>query len=67
MSEAAVLLDDRGDMVGVNFNSNRQGTHVVYTEAQSRLVAVHNAAVVQILRHVYRADRLLAELGYPPP
>jgi hypothetical protein len=65
MSEAAVLLDDRGDMVGVNFNSNRQGTHVVYTEAQSRLVAVHNAAVVQILRHVYRADRLLAELGFP--
>jgi hypothetical protein len=64
MSDAAVLLDDRGDLVGVNFNSNRQGTHVVYTEAQSRLVAVHNAAVVQILRHVYRADRLLAELGF---
>ena len=65
MSDAAILLDDRGDMVGVNFNSNRRSTHVVHTETQGRLVAVHNAAVVQILRHVYRADRLLAELGFP--
>ena len=66
MSEAAILLDDRGDMVGVNFNSNRQKTDASYTETQGRLVAVHNAGVVELLRHIYHADRLLTELGVTP-
>jgi hypothetical protein len=65
MVQCAVLIDRAGDMVGLMFNGNRSfpGSALSYEGAQRRMVSVHGAAVVEVLRHVYRAQELLSELG----
>jgi hypothetical protein len=50
----------------VAFYYNRHKAIGVYDPTLGRHVAVANAAVVEILRHVYRATRLLEELQAPP-
>lgn len=65
MSGSAVLLDRSGAVVGLMFNGNRQfpGMREGYDETRRRVVSVHAAAVVEVLRHVYGAHELLRELG----
>jgi hypothetical protein len=47
------------------FSGNRYfpGYGFGYDSKKRRMVSVHGAAVVEVLRHVYRARELLAELG----
>jgi hypothetical protein len=63
ISDSAILLDTNGDLLGVAFNTNRYLVPETYDARLARHVAVHNAAVVQVLRHVYHATALLEELG----
>jgi hypothetical protein len=60
----AVLVDARGDLIAVAFNGNRHYSGGdAFDATRSRIVSVHNAAVVELLRKVYRAPGLLDELG----
>lgn len=52
-------------MVGILFDGNIEGlpNRFIYTEEQARSVHVASQGIVEALRDVYGADRLLAELG----
>jgi hypothetical protein len=58
------VLNRAGELVGINFDRNRHGLvrNYVYTDHQARHISVHSRAVLEALRHVYDADRVLAEL-----
>jgi hypothetical protein len=58
------VVDRSGDLVGVIFDSNRQGvaSNLRYSDTQARAVSVDSRAIVEALRQVYRADELLKEL-----
>jgi hypothetical protein len=58
------VVDRNGDLVGIIFDSNRQGVamNFAYDDVQARAVSVDSRAVIEALRNVYGADALLAEL-----
>ncbi|HSE97334.1 MAG TPA: S46 family peptidase, partial [Blastocatellia bacterium] len=60
------LINREGDLVGLNFDSNIQKLPNRYwyvDESEGgRAVAVHSAAILEALRKLYGADRLVAEL-----
>jgi hypothetical protein len=59
-------VDTKGEIVGILFDGNLEGlpNRYVYTEEQARSVHVASNAVIEALRKVYRADRVLKELGF---
>jgi S1-C subfamily serine protease len=61
------VVNRAGELVGVIFDSNRQGVpdNLAYTDTQARAVAVDSRAIVEALRKIYGADALLEELGVP--
>lgn len=58
------VLNRAGELVGINFDRNRHGLvrNFVYTEEQARHISVHSRAVLEALRKIYGADRLVQEL-----
>jgi hypothetical protein len=58
------VLNRAGELVGVNFDRNRHGLvrNFVYTDVQARHISVHSRAVLEALRALYEAERLLGEL-----
>ena len=58
------VVDRNGYLVGIIFDSNRQGVanNYDYTEVQARAVSVDCRAIIETLRNVYGADTLLDEL-----
>ncbi len=58
-------VNTRGEIVGILFDGNIESlpNRFVYTEEQARSVHVAAQGIVEALRKVYGADRLLAELG----
>ncbi len=58
------VLNREGELIGINFDRNRHGLvrNFVYTDVQARHIAVHSRAVLEALRGVYGAERLLREL-----
>jgi hypothetical protein len=58
-------LNTKGEVVGILFDGNIEGlpNRFIYTEEQARSVHVASQGIVEALRNVYGADRLLAELG----
>ena len=58
-------VNGKGEIVGILFDGNIEGlpNRFVYTEAQARSVHVASQAIVEALRSVYHADRLLREIG----
>ena len=58
------LVNRNGALVGIIFDGNIQSLVLdfIYTEQQARAVAVHSASIVEALRQVYNADRLVQEL-----
>ena len=62
------MINRRGEVVGLVFDGNRHslGGSFSFDERRNRSVSVHAGAIVQALRHVYRADALLSELGLAP-
>jgi hypothetical protein len=64
------VLNRAGELVGINFDRNRHGLvrNFVYTDEQARHIAVHSRGVLEALRTLYGADRLVRELtGSPEP
>jgi V8-like Glu-specific endopeptidase len=58
------VLNRQGALVGINFDRNRHGLsrNSVYTEEQARHISVHSRSVLEALRKLYDAERLVAEL-----
>ncbi len=59
------VVNKEGELVGVIFDGNIQSltADYIYTDKVGRAVAVHVGAVVEALKNVYQADRLVRELG----
>ncbi|MGO8745818.1 MAG: S46 family peptidase [Thermoguttaceae bacterium] len=59
------VVNRKGEFVGIIFDGNIQSLVLdfIYTEDQSRALAVHSSAIREALRKVYGASRLADELG----
>jgi len=51
-------------LVGIIFDGNIQSLVLdyIYSDQEARAVAVHSAGILEALRKVYQADRLVNEL-----
>jgi hypothetical protein len=58
------VVNREGELVGIIFDGNLQSLVLdyIYTDQQARAVAVHSAGILEALRKVYMADRLVEEL-----
>ncbi len=59
-------VNENGEIVGILFDGNLEGlaNRYVFTDEQARSVHVASQAIVEALRKVYRAERVLRELGF---
>jgi hypothetical protein len=59
------VVNRRGEVVGIIFDGNIHSLVLdfIYTDEQARAVSVHSAGIIEALRTVYGADRLLQELN----
>jgi hypothetical protein len=59
-------VNTKGELIGILFDGNIEGlqNRYLYTEEQARSVHVASNAIIEALRKVYHADRVLAELGF---
>ena len=62
-------VDTKGEIIGILFDGNLEGlpNRYLYTEEQARSLHVAGNAVIESLKKVYHADRILSELGFEPP
>lgn len=60
------VVDRGGKLVGIIFDGNLQSLvwDYSFTDKQGRAIAVHSAAILEVLRNVYGAKALLAELEH---
>jgi hypothetical protein len=58
------VVNRDGELVGIIFDGNIYSLVLdfIYTEEQARAVSVHSAGILEALRKVYAADRLVKEL-----
>jgi hypothetical protein len=59
-------LNTKGEVIGIIFDSNLEAmaNRFVYSEVQGRAVHVASQGIIEALRQVYRANRVLQELGF---
>jgi hypothetical protein len=57
-------IDRKGELVGIIFDGNIQSLVLdfIYTDEQARAVSVDSRGIIEALRKVYRADKLVNEL-----
>jgi len=62
------VVDRQGRLVGVIFDGNEDSLvlNIAYDADRARAIAVSAGGIVAALKEVYRADRLLEELGLSP-
>jgi hypothetical protein len=62
-------VNEKGELIGILFDGNWEGleNQYLYTDEQARSVHVASKAILDALKKVYKADRLLGELApaYP--
>ena len=62
-------VNEKGELIGILFDGNWEGleNQYLYTDEQARSVHVASKAILEALKKVYKADRLLGELApaYP--
>jgi hypothetical protein len=65
-NSGSATLNRKGEVVGIVFDSNLEAlpNRFLYTDAQARSVHVASQAVTEALRKIYKADKLLKELGF---
>jgi len=61
------VVNKKGELVGVTFDGNIESIALTYMYADDTARAVHvsTAGIVAALRHIYKADGLLKEIGVP--
>ena len=59
------MVNRDGEVVGIIFDGNIQSLVLdfVYTDKVARAISVHSSAILEALRKVYTADKLLDELN----
>jgi len=59
-------VNARGEIVGILFDGNIEGlpNQYLYRDKMERSVHVASQGIIESLRTVYRADRILKELGF---
>jgi hypothetical protein len=59
-------VNAKGEIIGILFDGNIEGLPLrfLYSEERARSVHVASNAIIESLRKVYHADRVLAELGF---
>src|SRR5260370_228187 len=59
-------VNTKADIVGILFHGNLEGlpNRYVYTEEQARSVHVASNGIIEALKKVYHAERVLKELGF---
>jgi len=59
-------LNAKGEIVGIIFDSNLEAmpNRFLYDDVQARAVHVAGQGIIEALRKIYRAERVLAELGF---
>jgi len=57
-------IDRKGELVGIIFDGNLQSLVLdyIYTDEQARALSVDSRGIIEALRKVYRADKLVPEL-----
>ncbi|MBI5084241.1 MAG: S46 family peptidase [Acidobacteria bacterium] len=65
-NSGSATLNTRGEVVGILFDGNLESlpNRFVYSDKRSRSVHVSSEAILEALRKVYKADRLVKELGF---
>ncbi len=58
------VINRKGELVGLIFDGNIESLvgNYVYSDAKNRAVAVHSAAIIEVLRNLYDAGSLVDEL-----
>ena len=60
------VINRKGELVGLNFDSNRQklaNRYMYIDEAEgARAVGVHSAGILEALAKIYGADRIVKEI-----
>jgi hypothetical protein len=58
------VVNREGELVGIIFDGNIQSLVLdyIYSDQESRAVAVHSAGILEALRKIYEAERLVGEL-----
>jgi hypothetical protein len=58
------VVNRQGEVVGIIFDGNIQSLVLdfIYTDEQARAVSVHSAGILEALKTVYAADRILQEI-----
>jgi hypothetical protein len=58
------VINRQGELVGIIFDGNIQSLVLdyIYTDREARAVAVHSAGILESLRKIYQANRLVTEL-----
>jgi hypothetical protein len=58
-------VDEKNEVVGILFDGNIEGlpNRFVFTDTDARSVHVASQGIVEALRKVYKADRVVKELG----
>jgi V8-like Glu-specific endopeptidase len=58
------VINRQGELVGIIFDGNIESlvADYTYTDAQARAVAVHSAGILESLRKIYQANRLVSEI-----
>nr|MCU0246650.1 S46 family peptidase [Bryobacter sp.] len=59
-------LNTKGEVVGILFDGNIEGlpNRFVFTDEMARSVHVASQGIIESLRTIYKADRVLKELGF---
>ena len=60
-------VNTKGEIVGIIFDSNLEAmpNRFLYDDLQGRAVHVASQGILEALRKIYRAERVLEELGFP--
>ena len=58
------VINRKGELVGLIFDGNIESLvgNYIYSDAKNRAVAVHSAAIIEVLRKLYDAGSLRDEL-----
>jgi hypothetical protein len=58
------VINRQGELVGIIFDGDIQSLVLdyTYTDKEARAVAVHSAGILEVLRTIYQANRLVAEI-----
>jgi hypothetical protein len=58
-------IDRQGELVGIIFDGNIQSLVLdfIYTDEQARALSVDSRGIIEALRKIYRADKLVSELS----